>query len=155
MTQTIKLLLTAEEAPAALQLVMQLIDESRFREFGIDVEAVWKFFEMAVNEPQRCCFLYSKDEEGKMTGFFSGFMQKQFFNGRMIAQDMGIYILPELRGTRLFLKLLKEFETWAKDSKADAINLSHNTGIESDTMKDVFPRLGYKHFGYSFEKGVV
>lgn len=144
--------LTHEDAYKVIELGKRLHQESRFSNTKYAPEVIWRVLEETVQNPTKYFIVYSKNSSGDIDGFFLGTMGLEFFTGNLVAKDLGMYVVPELRGTRLFFRLLNAFESWAKDNQAAKIVLYHSTGIEPEKAMKMFPKLGYSHFGYMFDK---
>lgn len=145
--------LNREDALQALELGRSLHKESRYASSEYNAATVWELLQKTVAHPERFHITYCKKGE-TIIGFFLGAINVEYFTGKKIAVDMGMYVSPEHRGSRCFLKMLKSFETWAKQSNANKIILYHSTGIDPETSKTLFPKLGYEHFGYIFDKEI-
>jgi GNAT superfamily N-acetyltransferase len=145
--------LTREDALQALELGRSLHKESRYAEDVYDDEGIWKLLGLTLSNPNTFHISFCK-EGNIITGFFLGTINTEYFTGKKIAVDLGMYVSPSHRGSRCFLKMLKSFETWAKQSGANKIILYHSTGIDPETSKTLFPRLGYEHYGYIFDKEI-
>lgn len=88
-------------------------------------------------------------ENDKIIGFISGIAHEYFFSNRKKANDLGFYVLPEFRGSRAALKLVKSLENWAKEIGADDLHLGQTTAVEIDKTRQFYERLGYKTVGFN------
>lgn len=144
--------LTREDALELLELGKYLHGESRYKDTKYNVQTIWNLLNMISQYPERYQISYYKNKENKIIGFFIGQVTLEYFTGNIIASDLGMYVLPEYRGSRIFLRLLQSFEDWAKSTGAKKIILYHSTGINPEKSKNLFPKLGYENYGYIFDK---
>lgn len=91
-------------------------------------------------------------EDNKIIGFISGLFSEYFFSNRKQVSDLGFFVLPEFRGSRAALKLVKSLENWAKEMGADDLHLGQTTAVEMDKTRQFYERLGYKTVGFNTVK---
>ena len=91
-------------------------------------------------------------ENDKIIGFISGLFSEYFFSNRKQVSDLGFFVLPEFRGSRAALKLVKSLENWAKEMGADDLHLGQTTAVEMDKTRQFYERLGYKTVGFNTVK---
>lgn len=91
-------------------------------------------------------------ENDKIIGFISAIAHEYFFSNRKTASDLGFFVLPEFRGSRAALKLVKSLENWAKEIGVDDLHLGQTTAVEMDKTKQFYERLGYKTVGFNTVK---
>ena len=91
-------------------------------------------------------------ENNKIVGFISGFAHEYFFSNRKKASDLGFFVLPEYRGSRAALKLVKSLENWANEMNVDELYLGQTTAVEMDKTRQFYERLGYKTVGFNTVK---
>jgi GNAT superfamily N-acetyltransferase len=126
--------------------------ESRYAKTLYNKESIWKLLDLTVRMPEKFFCAYSKDSKGVLNGFFLGTINTEYFTNNPVACDLGMYVVKELRGSPIFYRMLKAFEQWAKDNSASKIILYHSTGINPEQSKEMFPKLGYTHYGHIFDK---
>lgn len=97
-------------------------------------------------------FCYRVD--GKIVGGILGYISTRFFSNDKIAGDYGMFLLPEHRGGRVFFRLLKQYETWAKAQQATKIILGHTTQINMEKAPNFYKKLGYDLQGFLFSKEI-
>lgn len=76
-----------------------------------------------------------------ITGALGACLAPSPFNGRLIAAEMFWYVLPEFRGHGL--KLLRAFEAWAVESKAEFVSMVHLESLQPTKLKELYMRFGY------------
>jgi len=139
-------------ARQVLALGKVLHAESRYATTEYNEESIWKLLDLTLMMPHKFFCAYSKDSSGILNGFFLGTINTEFFTDKPVACDLGMYVIKERRGSPIFYRMLKAFEQWAKDNSASKIVLYHSTGINPEQSKEMFPKLGYTHYGHIFDK---
>jgi len=90
--------------------------------------------------------------DGKMIGYYLGFIRKQLHYMDSLALITDIYfVLPEYRKGRIGVQLFKEAEKAAKARGVDKVYLGCKCSEELDRTK-IFERLGYSKIEYTFAK---
>lgn len=92
--------------------------------------------------------------DGVPAGFVVGSCERGWCSYDYVAMLDTIYVRPEHRKSRLFLKLMREFEEWARLNGAVQITGNVTLFDEQDAEKvaALFPRIGYTITGRSFVK---
>lgn len=127
-------------------LIEEMIAEAEFAKAKADKKKVFKLF----NSPDVAVFVAKKDS--KNVGFISAFKGEYFFSSKKRIDDLGFYVKPEFRGTRVAVRLIKELENWAKDQGVFDIYLGQTTAINMEKTKDFYSRLGYQTVGFNSVK---
>lgn len=84
-----------------------------------------------------------------LAGFMAGHVGETFLNSEINAYDNGLFVAPEYRGGSSAIKLIKNFETWAKAQGASNIWLSQSVGQNQEKTLHFFERLGYVCQGFT------
>jgi GNAT superfamily N-acetyltransferase len=140
-------------------LIVEELSLSRLEEF---LEIVAKMvteaeFSYAKIEKHKILHLYKNNDvmvilaidDDKIVGFIAAMVHEYFFSNRKRVSDLGFYVLPEHRGSRAAIKLVKSLETWAKQTGADDLHLGQTTAVEIDKTRQFYERLGYKTVGFN------
>lgn len=90
--------------------------------------------------------------DDKLIGFMCGYVTETFLNEQVNAYDAGLFVLPEHRGGTLALRLVREFEVWARAQGAENVWICQCVGHEIDSTRRFFERLGYECQGFSMRK---
>lgn len=90
--------------------------------------------------------------DGKLVGFMCGHLSETFLNNQVNAYDNGLYVVPEHRGGSLAVRLIRNFESWAKAQGAQNIWICQCVAHEIDSTRRFFERLGYECQGFSMRK---
>jgi GNAT superfamily N-acetyltransferase len=91
-------------------------------------------------------------KNNKIVGFILAVAHEYFFSNRKRVSDLGLYVLPEYRGSRAALMLIKALETWAKDMGANDLHLGQTSAVNMDKTRQFYERLGYKTVGFNTVK---
>jgi GNAT superfamily N-acetyltransferase len=84
-----------------------------------------------------------------LAGFMAGHVGETFLNSEVNAYDNGLFIAPEYRGGSAAVKLIKNFEAWAKTQGAQNVWLSQSVGQNQEKTLHFFERLGYVCQGFT------
>ena len=88
-------------------------------------------------------------DNDKIIGFIAAISHEYFFSDRKRVSDLGFYVLPEYRGSRAALKLVKSLETWATKMGVNDLHLGQTTAVDIDKTRQFYERLGYKTVGFN------
>lgn len=85
--------------------------------------------------------------EGKVVGCFAGYLQAPYFSADTVAYDLGWYVAKGSRGGVYAVRLLQDFEDWAKEQGAKLVVLAQTTGIAVAEVGQLYSRSGYTIVG--------
>jgi GNAT superfamily N-acetyltransferase len=80
-----------------------------------------------------------------------------YFSKKMTAILNYWYVLPEYRGTRAAMELLRAFEKWARGIGATRIYVGAeriNDVAFADRVNEMIEKRGFTRFGHQFYKGI-
>lgn len=123
-----------------------MVSESEFSYAKPEKQKILQLFK----NPNAVAFLAL--ENNQIVGFISGIVHEYFFSNRKRVSDLGFFVLPEYRGSRVALKLVKLLESWAIEKKAEELHLGQTTGLDIDKTKRFYERLGFKTVGFNTVK---
>ena len=86
--------------------------------------------------------------EGQLIAFMAGRVSETFLNNEINAYEMGVFVLPEYRGTRHSVRLIRHFEEWARSRGAANVWLGQSVGQRKNETLHFFERLGYECQGF-------
>ena len=90
-------------------------------------------------------------KEGK--GCIIGIVYPAFWNPDvLIAQELGLWVEPELRNSGLGIKLLLSFEQKAKELGAKEITMIALESSDPTTVGSIYERLGYSKLEHTYSK---
>lgn len=87
--------------------------------------------------------------DGTLIAFMVGHVSETFLNNEVNAYEMGLFVAPEHRGTRHAVRLVRNFEDWARANGAVNIWLGQSVGQRQAETLHFFERMGYKCQGFS------
>lgn len=90
----------------------------------------------------------------KIVGFTAGVVHENLFNDRVRVSDIGVFVLPEYRASRIARDLIEHLEKWAKKQGASEIWLGQTTGDNPNAVVRYYNRLGYKTKGFNCVKEI-
>lgn len=128
------------------EIVCKMVAESEFSYVVPEKQKILQLFK----NPNAVAFLAL--ENNQIVGFISGIVHEYFFSNRKRVSDLGFFVLPEYRGSRVALKLVKLLEAWAIEKNANELHLGQTTGLEIDKTKKFYERLGFKTVGFNTVK---
>ena len=138
-----------DDIPSMIALGKKLHEESP-RFMGMDYSEK-KLFELGkVVAGQGGLFIAEYD--GEIVGMVVGLISEHFFGHDLMASDLTFYIHKDHRGGTLGVRLMKQFEAWAKCMGARVISLGISTEIDAKRTGDLYRRIGYRTRGEMFVK---
>ena len=129
-----------------LEIVTKMVTEAEFSCAKLEKHKILHLYK----NPNAIAFLAIDND--KIVGFIAALSHEYFFSSRKTASDLGFYVLPEYRGSRAALKLVKSLEEWAKQMGASDLHLGQTTAVEIDKTRQFYERLGYKTVGFNTVK---
>lgn len=138
--------LTDDRFDEFFDLCVTMVKEAEFSAAEPERHIIWEMCQT----PKGIVFLAEKD--GKLIGFFAGMIQRYFFSSRERAVDMGFYVLPEHRGSKAAIRLIRTFEYWAKEMGVKEIAVGQTTAVDIEKTLKFYAHLGYKVVGFNTVK---
>ena len=135
--------LTLSRLEEFLNIVTKMVTEAEFSYARLEKHKILQLYK----NPNAIAFLAIDND--KIVGFMAAMVHEYFFSNRKRVSDLGLYVLPEYRGSRAALKLVKSLETWAKQTGADDLHLGQTTAVDIDKTRQFYERLGYKTVGFN------
>lgn len=139
---------TEDDIPVLMTLAHAMHGASDFAPIPIEDDMLRAFLKIAITEPNYCVFLGVFQD--KVVGAFIGCISPFMFSTAKKANDLSLFILPEYRGSSLALRLIREYEKWAKERDAVRIYLGVSTG--EDKACEFYGKIGYNNVGGLFRK---
>ena len=128
----------------------QMYKEGAFKELDWDFEKVHRLTKRYIEKPNTHFALCAYDDEN-LVGMIMGYLTPYYFGNDILATDHLWYVDPEYRGTRVGLKLLKDFRSWAIKSGAKEVCIGISTGTDVDRTGALLERLGFNHVGGTYK----
>lgn len=86
---------------------------------------------------------------GTLIAFMCGTLSETFLNDEVNAYEKGLFVAPEHRGGSLAVRLVRNFEAWAKKAGASNVWMGQSVGQNRESTLKFFERLGYKCQGFT------
>lgn len=87
--------------------------------------------------------------EGQLIGFMCGRLSECFMNDEVNAYESGLFVAPEFRGSRVAVRLVRNFETWAKARGAQNVWMGQSVGHRIFKTMSFYHHLGYDCQGFN------
>jgi hypothetical protein len=86
-----------------------------------------------------------------MGGFF-GLITPVFFSSELAARDLAWFVKPSRRGGYAAVLLVADWERWGKEKGVKKFMLGQSTGVDIETTRALYERLGYRVVGFNTVK---
>lgn len=137
-----------EDIHELTKMAMAMHEESDFNDVPFNFRFTYDFLSFTLEDDDCCIFVSEK--EGQIVGAFLGGVTPFFFSAALKAYDIALFVLPNHRGGAAALKLLRRFETWAKEKGCSKVYLSVST---NNSKADIFyDKMGYQRIGGVYRK---
>lgn len=146
--------LTLEDAYKIVEFGQKAHAETRYKTQEFNPKSALQFLGLFKQFPNKYYIQYHKNNNDEVIAVFFGQVSIEYFSGKVIATDLGMFVHPNYRGSPMFVKMLLSFERWAKERGANKVILYHSTGIEPEKTKRLFSKLEYVEFGSIFDKEI-
>lgn len=137
-----------EHRPALEALLRGVHHESAMAPLALDME---KLVQTLTGAPVR---LRLSLIDGVVVGCFAGYVAAPYFSSDLVGYDLGWYVDRERRGGTSGVRLLLDFEAWAKEQGAKTVILAQSTGIAAQGTARLYSRCGYTLVGACAMKGL-
>jgi hypothetical protein len=95
-------------------------------------------------------FCLVKKDVDKVIGLFVGYASEGLYTDDRLAGELGWYVRPGYRGPSS-IKMLRSFETWAKEeAKADFVVMSYTTPMTD--LHKLYTQEGYERIEFTYRK---
>lgn len=132
--------IVSADAPAMVRVVTRMVEGTKFAPPTED-----KVLRM-IQRPNG--FASCAVVGGEIVGFMAGYIGETFLNHEVNAYEQGLYVVPEHRGSTIAVRLVREFEAWARARGAKNIWLGQSVGQDQEQTLHFFERLGYECQGF-------
>lgn len=103
-----------------------------------------------VQVPDRYFKLAVRD--GVVLGGMLGTVRRTFFCDELLAHDMGWWVTESRRGQGAALKLLADFEDWARSMGARKVMIGQSTERNMEQITKLYRHLGFRLIGFNTVK---
>jgi len=97
------------------------------------------------------CLLLVAERGGDVIGAVAGFVAPHWFSDDLVANEYGVFILPEHRGGLTAVRLARAYIQWGKMMNAKLIQIGISTGVMTEETTALYLAIGLKPFSFGFE----
>lgn len=119
--------------------------ESEFHSLHWNEEKVLKWLDTNIKSPNR--FVYCAYDNDALAGVFVGSISEFYFGNDRLASDLLWYVGEDYRGTRVGVRLLKEFYKWATEQNVNRIQVGISSGLAMARTGALLERMGFTQIG--------
>lgn len=132
---------TAADIPAMIEMGWAMHQEApRYRSMQYD-RAKLHALCTALLEPGG---MFVAEEDGRLVGMALVVIGERWFSADRYITDLVVYVAPEQRGGRAFLRLILAVEGWARAHGMDLdIDIGVSTGVTTEQTVRAYERMGY------------
>ncbi len=141
---------TLEDIPALMALGEGFFAGLGYPEDDLDREGIPRVLHDLVISPAG--FVLVAEVGGVIVGAMLGLAHVPVFARRMQASELGWFVSPGHRGSRDALRMIEEFEAWARQRQCVRVVLSRLMNMRPDAVGRLYVRLGYAERESSFAK---
>ena len=94
------------------------------------------------------------EEDDACHGIMVGFASKTYFSDELCAKEMVLYVRPAKRKGTTAMRLVREFEHWAKEIGAAEIHVGVTADIDDDKAIRFYNAMGYGPRGIILAKEI-
>lgn len=145
-------LMRDEDVGRLIELGRLMHLESRYKHLDYSETKLAALADQILNDPSTWIALVYEDEHGDIPGMFVGYVTEHFFGYDKMSCDLLLYVRPDKRGSSIGPRLIKAYETIARDLGTKDMGLGATTNIAKDRTRQLYERLGYTTVGYAFRK---
>ena len=142
-----------QESKELLELILRGIEEDTpYDLVDVDREHLASFLE-TYESNEGCKFFFIKKEE-KIVGVLLGSItaSNPLWYGTKVAFELFWYVHPDYRGTKDSIKLINDYERWAKDNGCKYITMACLANTFEKKLTFLYKKRGFKKLEVSFIK---
>lgn len=133
-----------------INLALTMQEESDFKTVPFDIEQTARsVLGLVINNP-RGFGVVAYTDEGEPAGMICGSITDYVFSQGSVASDFAWFVLPEHRGSRTALKMLKLFRNWATANGATELYMGITTNVHAERTGEFLKRVGFEHVGGNY-----
>jgi GNAT superfamily N-acetyltransferase len=106
-----------------------------------------------IQNPNVYAILY-RNGTGRCIGMLAGHIGAPWFSTVPIAKDLAWYVEPEHRGGMAAVRMIRAFESWAKEQGAGEVWLAQSSGVSIERTRKFSEALGYITVGFLTRRSV-
>lgn len=136
-----------------LDLILKGIQEDTpYANIPVDKEHLFNVVANFNQENSQFFFMY--DRQKNIVGLLAGIVTDQHFlwAGTKIASELFWYVHPDHRGSKKALKLILEYEAWARSKGCRYITMAHFSNLLGKKLARLYKKLEYVPIEVSYIK---
>ncbi|NQV79113.1 MAG: GNAT family N-acetyltransferase [Alphaproteobacteria bacterium] len=138
------------DVPALMALGRVMHNESRYSDLPFEALRVgFSLHRWIIMDDNRVAVA---EAQGRMVGAMVSAIGTWYFHGGKQASDLALFVLPEHRGSRAALLLVRDFLDWAAASGCIEATIATSTGINPETAGRFLERTGFEACGGVFKQ---
>lgn len=144
-----------EDVPGLVDMAKRMHALTRFRHFEFDEVRIIRTLGQVIESGQdRYLPLIAIGAESRVVGGLIGVLERHIFSNRLAASVMYLAVIPEARMGGYGPRLLRGFETWAKNRGVIELCFGVNSGVDLVATNSFSMRMGYQPVGANYAKSI-
>ncbi len=141
------------DVPALVEGASRMHALTRFRIYPFSAQKTAESFSALIqHQSGRYLVLVAENAENKIVGALVAVIEQQIFSDANVASIMHIDVFPEARMGGYAARLMKAFETWAKNRQVIEMTFGINSTQDSELLERFAGKLGYCKVGGNYAK---
>lgn len=147
---------TVDDIPAMVDLGKAIHAETRLARFPFNPKRLTTQFESILSPPRSdFCVLVAEKETRGLVGGFWGQISQYYFSDALVATDYMFFVVPDLRGTPVAVRLIHAFRQWATNRGADEVCINMTTGIDIERFDRFLRHMGFTYTGGNYSQWIA
>jgi len=142
----------ARDLDACIEIGAMMHEESVYRIHPFSRERLTFLAHLCLTDPNYICLVAEKDD--RLVGLMVGLAAHNFFADTRYAADLALYVVPKHRGSTAAVRLVIEFQKWARDANCNEIRCGITTGINDEVGAKIYRRFGFEFGGSLYVKQI-
>ena len=92
------------------------------------------------------------EHEGRIAGYVLAFIQPEWFSDTLTANELVLYVVPELRGTTIGPALIGGLVAWAAQRGVPYVQAGVASGILTEQTAKLYEHVGFSRCGILLER---
>lgn len=134
-----------------VEIAVEMHKNSMFNDYQMDTDKLVAQLQLADKYPDTAYFRMAV-RDGEVYGGFYGTISRMFFTDEMMARDVGWWVKQSRRGSWAAVRLLSDFEKWAKEHGAKKVMVGQSSAINIETTTRLYQHCGYRIIGVNTVK---
>lgn len=135
------------DIPALIHLGGMMHEESSMQMLSYSPKKVAITSYQVIESPESGRFCVVAVDNGRIVGMMSCFVEAPCYSDDLVAWDEACYLLPEYRGSGIFLVMVGEYVKWAESVGAKVAFLTHSSGVNHERISKAYEKMGFARTG--------